>query len=229
VAAIIELCGNPDYRDKTVGVISLLGHSQAQLIERTLLERLGPEAMERRQIVCGDAYAFQGDERDVIFLSLVSAPVEGRRIRTLASARDERRFNVAASRARDQLWLFHTATLNDLSPNCLRYKLLEYCQNPTVQTTSLAGVSIEDLRRLCAYSDRRQTPKPDPFDSWFEVDVFLKIVDRGYRVIPQYEIAGKWIDLLVEGMDGRMAVECDGDHWHGPEEYEKDTGYLRTG
>ena len=227
VAAIIELCENPAYRDKTVGVISLLGHSQAQLIERTLLERLGPEAMERRQIVCGDAYAFQGDERDVIFLSLVSAPVEGRRIRTLASARDERRFNVAASRARDQMWLFHTATLNDLGPNCLRYKLLEYCQNPTVQTTSLAGISIEDLRRLSAYSDRRQTPKPDPFDSWFEVDVFLKTVDRGYRVIPQYHIAGKWIDLLVEGMDGRIAVECDGDHWHGPEEYEKDTGRQR--
>jgi hypothetical protein len=29
--------------------------------------------------------------------------------------------------------------------------------------------------------------------------------------------------LLVEGMNGRLAVECDGDRWHGPEQYEADT------
>ena len=30
--------------------------------------------MVERQIICGDAYSFQGDERDVMFLSLVIAP-----------------------------------------------------------------------------------------------------------------------------------------------------------
>ena len=27
---------------------------------------------------------------------------------------------------------------------------------------------------------------------------------------------------MVEGMRGRLAVECDGDTWHGPEQYEQD-------
>lgn len=224
---ISSLCKAPTYEGKTIGVISLLGETQARRIESLLLERLGPEEMERRKLVCGDAYAFQGDERDVIFLSLVTAPQEGRRIGTLTSQRDERRFNVAASRSREQLWLFHTATLNDLSPSCLRYRLLEYCQNPHLDRIGTDDLDLEGLRRLASSPDRPSKPPP-PFDSWFEVDVCLQIGDRGYRVIPQYDVAGYYIDLLVEGMQGNLAVECDGDQWHGPERYLEDMQRQRN-
>jgi len=127
--------------------------------------------MEKRQIVCGDAYAFQGDERDVMFLSLVSAPTEGHRIGVLATEAAKRRFNVAASRARDQMWLFYTATLNDLSPKDLRYEFLEYCLNPSVKGPVPSAVGIAELRRL-AQQRRANDPVP-PFESWFEIDVFL--------------------------------------------------------
>ncbi len=231
VAAIVEqikqCCEDPVYDGKSMGVISLLGEDQARLIERSLLDKIGPEEMEKRNLVCGDAYAFQGDERDVMFLSLVSAPSEGRRIGTLASQRDERRFNVAASRAKDQMWLFHTATLNDLSPACLRYRLLEYCLNPHVQVMTVEGLNIEDIRTMARTADRDRFTPPHPFDSWFEVDVFLKIWDRGYRVIPQFEVAGYRIDLVVEGIHGRLAVECDGDNWHGAQRYNEDMGRQR--
>src|SRR5699024_9287815 len=33
---------------------------------------------------------------------------------------------------------------------------------------------------------------------------------------------GKRIDLVVEGGQARLAVECDGDHWHGADQYEDD-------
>src|SRR5258708_7188085 len=100
VAQIGACCADPAYAGKTMGVISLVGSDQAKHVESLLVAQLGAAEMERRQLVCGDAYTFQGDERDVMFLSMVSAP--NRRIGTLSSARDERRFNVAASRARDQ-------------------------------------------------------------------------------------------------------------------------------
>lgn len=222
VDQISKCCQDPAYNEKTMGVISLLGEDQARLIEQLLLEKIGPEEIERRHLVCGDAYAFQGDERDVIFLSLVTAPTEGHRIGTLASQRDERRFNVAASRARDQMWLFHTAKLIDLSPQDLRYSLLGYCLNPQVQPLVLEGLNIDELRALARGADRTRTKAPSPFDSWFEVDVFLKVIEHGYRVIPQFEIAGRRIDLLVEGMQGRLAVECYGDAWHGADRYEAD-------
>jgi hypothetical protein len=33
--------------------------------------------------------------------------------------------------------------------------------------------------------------------------------------------------MVVEGMQGRLAVECDGDEWHGPERYEPDMARQR--
>ena len=130
VDEIDRICREPAYADKTVGVISLVGDAQARDVENALIRRLGPEETERRQLVCGDAYAFQGDERAVMFLSMVSVPRDGRSIRAMADADTQRRFNVAASRAKDQLYLFHTATLADLNPTCMRYQLLQYWLGP---------------------------------------------------------------------------------------------------
>ena len=228
VNEIVRVCGDAAYDGKTIGVISLVGNSQAREIEAGLVRELGPEQMERRQIACGDAYAFQGDERDVMFLSMVSAPGDGRRIRAMTDAPAQRRFNVAASRARDQLFLFHTATLADLSPHCMRYQLLEYCQDPKVATSDISGLDVPELERRALQPGRQPGTQPPPFDSWFELDVFLRIARRGYRVIPQHEVGGYRIDLVVDGMDGRLAVECDGDEWHGPDRYEQDVARQRV-
>jgi very-short-patch-repair endonuclease len=120
------------------------------------------------------------------------------------------------------MWLFHTATLNDLSAKCIRYRLLEYCQNPKVEQTQVEGLDIDDLRLMAKTTDRDKTAPPNPFESWFEIDVFLRIHEHGYRVIPQFPIAGYFTDLMIEGMRGRVLVECDGDFWHGPERHEED-------
>ena len=227
VEEIVRISSAQAYVGKTVGVISLVGNAQARDIEARLIQRLGVEEIERRQIVCGDAYAFQGDERDVMFLSMVSAPRENRRITAMTDASAQRRFNVAASRARDQLYLFHTATLSDLNPHCMRHQLLEYCLNPNVATPDVAGLDVPELERVANEVDRQRVRPRAPFDSWFEVDVFLRIARRGYRVIPQFEVAGYRIDLVVQGMDGSMAVECDGDEWHGADRYEADAARQR--
>jgi very-short-patch-repair endonuclease len=63
---------------------------------------------------------------------------------------------------------------------------------------------------------------PQPFESWFELDVALRIAGDSYRVTPQFECAGKRIDLVVEGTRSRLAVECDGDDHHGADEYQRD-------
>ena len=227
VEEIARIQEDPAYEGKTIGVISLVGEAQAREIEKLLISRLGPEEMERRQIVCGDAYAFQGDERDVMFLSLVSAPQENRRIPAMTDDEALRRFNVAASRARDQMYLFHTATLADLNPRCVRYQILEYCSNPRVAISDVSGLDVSQLEALALQADRQFVSPPAPFDSWFELDVFLAIARRGYRVIPQVEVGGYRIDLVVQGLDGSLAVECDGDAWHGPDRYEADAARQR--
>lgn len=196
---------NPTYDGKTFGVISLLGENQAKLIQNKLLSELGAEIMEDRKIICGDAYAFQGDERDIIFLSMVVAN-GATRITALTDDKARQRFNVAASRAKDQLWLMHSITVNDISNrDCLRYQLLSYFANPLKEET-------ESNREKC--------------ESNFEKNIFDDITTKGYRVIPQYSAANYRIDLVVQGEKSKLAVECDGDHWHTSVE-DRERDFLR--
>lgn len=226
VKAISRCCKDKRYDKKTFGVISLQGDTQSALIQNMLLEEIGAEEMEKRRLLCGNPYSFQGDERHVIFLSMVAAPNE--RIGSFSKIEDQRRFNVAASRAQDQMWLFHTATLNDLSDKCLRKRLLEYFENPASQIMKALGEDAEELFRLASTADRQIEKPPAPYESWFEVDVALKIASKGYRVIPQYKVVeNKRIDLVIEGNNARLAVECDGDFWHGLDNYEKDMDRQR--
>lgn len=220
---IAEHCADSAYEGKSMGVIVLQGEAQAALIEEMLLERIGALEMERRSLVCGNPYSFQGDERDVVYLSLVAAP--NMRIGALTKPADERRFNVAASRACESMILFHSVTCDDLSIHDLRRKLLEFFQ--TTKPVSVAGIARDELERRAQHDNRSIVNAPDPFDSWFEVDVALEILRRNYTVIPQYEVAGKYIDLVVEGGRARLAVECDGSFWHGADQYDADMDRQR--
>jgi very-short-patch-repair endonuclease len=210
VVQIVGCLEDKRYAGKTFGVISLLGEAQARLIYRMLFQSVGPKTMEERSLVCGDAYAFQGDERDIMFLSMVSAQ-NAAHIGVLATSAAKQRFNVAASRARDQLWLFHSVKSEDLSAKCMRRRLLEYCLNPRRET----GIDYEDR-----------------FDSDFEREVCARVRARGFHVRTQVPAGDQSshpfrIDLVVEGMQNSLAVECDGDTWHGPDRYEADDARQR--
>ena len=222
----IKACiANPRYDGKTFGVISLLGDEQADFIASLLRQELPEAEIERRRLVCGDAYSFQGDERDVMFLSMVISPTDGRTTPKVStdSAIFQPRYNVAASRARDQLWLFHSVTPADLHSEDLRAMLIKHVQEPDLGVQPpMRSKEVQALTEQAQRPGRRLGSQPAPFGSWFEVDVYLDIARRGYRVMPQVELAGYKIDLVVEGLRGRLAVECDGDFWHGPEQYEDD-------
>lgn len=215
----IQAClADPAYAGRTMGVISLVGSRQSQLIESKLSDAVANEEWTARDLRCGDATDFQGSERDIMFLSMVSAPTEGKRMGSLTRELNMQRFNVAASRAKDQLWVFHTLRLADV-PNSedMRHQLLAYCYG--VVNGRAAGES-ESL------------PVPDgelvpPFDSLFEQRVYNRIIERGFTVEPQFDANGYRIDLVVVGGANRLAIECDGDHWHGPDAYLSDLARQR--
>lgn len=210
---IHEIINDERYEGKSIGVISLQGNAQSTLIETILIKQIGEKEFKKRKIICGNSASFQGDERDIIFLSLVTAHNHTRS--ALTKDTDERRFNVAVSRAIEQVWLFHSVLLEDLSnSNDLRFKLLDHFLNYKPSTSPIS-TPIE----------RTLGNQPAPFDSWFEVDVFNDIVNRGFSVKPQYEVAkGKYrIDLVAFFPDGtKIAIECDGDKWHGADKYQDD-------
>jgi transcription elongation GreA/GreB family factor/very-short-patch-repair endonuclease len=217
----IEKClADPRYDGKSFGVISLLGTAQARAVERALLEKLAPEEWTARDLRCGDAADFQGSERDVIFLSMVASVEPGRRLGALTTDQYLQRYNVAVSRGKDQLWLVHTVQARDTTnPDDMRRKLLDYCyavaaRFANVEPGVVAELVAEDAR------DMR-------FDSLFEQRVFNRILGHGYTAMPQYPANGYRIDIVVLGGSGKLAVECDGDAWHGPDQYEHDMARER--
>lgn len=196
----LALClRDPRYDGKTFGVVVLQSQGQIKLLDHEISNRVSPEDREKRKIRVGRAPDFQGDERDVIFLSMMVAG----RPRAQTAPYAQQAYNVAVSRAKDQLWLFSSVTLADLKAHDLRASLLGYMQNPP----SPFGSSPE----LSEVSD---TERSEPFDSLLEQKVFREIKSHGYHVVPQYEVGHYTLDLVVVDDGARIAVECDGHRFH---------------
>ena len=196
---LVQCLQDPRYEGKTFGVVVLKGSGQVALLDHEINAAVTPEQRQERKIRVGSPPNFQGDDRDVIFLSLVvAAPPTAQ-----AASIYRQAYNVAASRAKDQMWLFTSVRGDQLKPDDLRSSLLEYMRNPP----SVYGIS-PPLGTVSA------TQPCVPFDSLFEQRVFREIRRRGYHVVPQYKVGTRSLDLVVVGDGGRLAVECDGHCWH---------------
>lgn len=217
VDKIVQICSHEKYPDKSIGVIVLQGKRQASEIEMRLSRSLEERKIREHQIKCGTPEQFQGDERDIVLLSMVVA--NNTPFSALTKQSYERRFNVAMSRAKEQVVLVHSVKSKDLSPYCLRRRLIDFFENKN--GSIVAGVSLSELKKLTETAERKEIEPPCGFDSWFEVDVAIEIITKGYRITPQYEVAGRRIDIVVEGGKSRLAVECDGDYYHSTAEQQE--------
>jgi len=194
----------------TFGAISLVGDKQALTIDTILRQRLSPLEYRQRQILCGDSAQFQGDERDVMFLSMVDSPPPQPPLPMRQEGPKKifkKRYNVAASRARNQMWIVHSLNHeSDLQAGDYRRRLIEHSLNPHAWEREL----------------QQRLANVDPRSKVFEGAVLRRLMERGYNVIPQYPAGAFFIDLVVAGAGRRLAVECDGEQFHGPEQLQDD-------
>jgi len=223
VEKIAELVEDPNYQQRpdghlcSFGVISLLAEDQAKYIKELLLRhpKIGERVIEERNIVCGDAYAFQGDERDVMFLSMVKALNPNDLNDTVSASgytndKAKQRFNVAATRGRDQVFLYHSIPVQEFrNPEDWRYKILNWYYDPKTEELEVGRKALKK-----EFDSGRA--------SQFSFDVGNILIDRGYQVLPEYPVIGYRIDLVVQGENARLAVECDGDQYHTLETWEQD-------
>jgi very-short-patch-repair endonuclease len=206
LAAAIE---QPEYKKNgagqplSFGVVSLVGDEQAIEIDNLVRAHISPDRYELHRVLCGNAAQFQGDERDVVFISVVDTGERGS-----LSLRDQelfkQRFNVAASRARDQMWIVHSLSpQNDLKADDLRRQLIEHAEDPA------------RLMRALEEKEKR-------LQSGFEREVMKRLAAAGYHVTPHWRIGTFRIDLVVEGDGKRLAIECDGDRYYPLEKLPED-------
>ncbi len=150
----------------------------------------------------------QGDERDVIAISLVRGPnADGKVTQNfgpISQKNGHRRLNVLFTRARNQLVVFSSITPEQivLRPNT--------AQGPRV---------------LRSFLDYALTGRLDPGivgqrppDSDFEVAVARRLQICGYEAVPQVGVGGFFIDLGVRHPEYPgsflIGVECDGATYH---------------
>jgi hypothetical protein len=189
---ILAMCRMPEYEDQTFGVISMVGTDQAVVIDTILRKRLTVSEYKKRRILCGNASQFQGDERDVILLSMVDSPA-GKPLHLRQRDEAKKVFNVASSRARNQLWVVHSLKPDrDLKPGDLRYKLIKHAQDPT------------GLRKKTAI-------KEEVYKSDLQRAIYKELQSQGYQALLNFELGTRTIDIVVQGEDRqRLAIQCDG-------------------
>ena len=205
---LVAMTEQPEYQDASFGVISMAKEEQALYIDTLLRKHLSETEYAKREILCGNPAQFQGDERDVVFLSMVDTPESnGPLFLRSEDGHDymyKKRFNVAASRARDQMWVIHSLDPDiHLKEGDIRKRLILHAKNPKA-----FAIELEEQERRV--------------ESEFEKQVLRRLMQAGYHVIPQWRVGAYRIDLVVEGDGKRLAVECDGDRWHPVEKLVED-------
>lgn len=200
IANLISKCvKDPNYNGMTFGVVTMMSGKQRDVIYTAIQNTLDSAEIEKREIRVGNPPDFQGDERDVIILSMVADD------HSFAATSESymQWANVAVSRARDQLWVFYSMDYMSLNSNDVRRGIIEYVENfHYEQNTS-------DLFALT--------------ESKFEEDVLRDMLQHGYEVEPQHRVGRYYIDFVVNVAPGfRLAVECDGDSYHGPDKLADD-------
>ena len=208
VDEIKAILADPVFNERTIGVVTLQGTGQAKAIKRLLSEQISPVDIVARKIEVGSAPVFQGEEKDIMMISMVLGPGD----RAAANRADmQQRFNVALSRARDRMYLFRSVPDSGFAEDTLNGRVIRHFKQPF----HAGSRQTRDLRERC--------------ESEFEREMFDALVELGYRVEPKVRSGGYTIDFVVEGNDGRrLAIECDGDRYHGPEEWQDDMARQRV-
>lgn len=152
----------------------------------------------------------QGDERDVIFISMTYGPkspggVVPQRFGPINQDNGWRRLNVLLTRSRKRMMIYSSMKAADITNSNSRgtialHDFLEYCETGKLPVEN----SVLDTGR-------------GP-DSDFEISVIDALNDLGYQCQPQVGVAGFFIDIAVRDPNDPntflLGIECDGATYH---------------
>ncbi|PUA26968.1 MAG: hypothetical protein B0W54_20750 [Cellvibrio sp. 79] len=224
VEEIVRRLMSRDVRKKTIGVVTL-NTDQQRTIEDLLddarranpsIEAYFQDSDNYDAVFIKNLESVQGDERDIIILSLGYGPTEvggktmSMNFGPLNKMGGERRLNVAITRATSEVLVFASfdSSMIDLS-----------------RTSSTA---VEHLKQYLDFAERGPKALPeqasaaygiDQFDSDFEQAVSYALREKGWKVQTQVGVSKFKIDLGIRHPDKPgiylAGVECDGATYHG--------------
>lgn len=214
-AALEHMSTRPD---ESVGLVAMNAAQRGEIemhLEELIKENpqfqaaLEQNAQLEERLFVKNLENVQGDERDVIMISMTYGPDEvgGKVYQRFGPINMDvgwRRLNVLFTRSKKRMHIFSSMRSSDI----------------LVSGSSKRGV--QSLRAFLEYCETGhlhsalQTGK-EP-DSDFEIAVARALLNHGYECEPQVGVAGYYLDLAVRDPDrpGRymMGIECDGASYH---------------
>jgi very-short-patch-repair endonuclease len=205
--------------EESLGVVAMSAEQRLQ-IERAIetlakedaifQEWLDKDSLRQEPIFIKNLENVQGDERDVIFISMTYGPKEPggkvyQRFGPINSDVGWRRLNVLFTRSKKRMHIFSSMGADD------------------IVTGSGSKRGVQALRDFLGYCETgilhktaRETGRAP--DSDFEIAVMAALRDEGFECVPQVGVTGFFIDVAVvdPGNPGRylMGIECDGATYH---------------
>lgn len=215
---ILQFQANQLRRLPTIGILTLDASNtshQRLLIRMVQQSELIRQFEDRLELLIGTSREFQGDERDIMYLTVTTCHSINERTsdirppRAVTSEEHMRIFNVAASRAKEKsvvLHSIHPDALPLINPDCYRKKLLDYYSNYQNRTNGPAVV--KNLQSLLN--------QVDVSSGEFEKGVCKLLYNNGFGdfLFPQFEVGKYHIDFGLIKNNRKLAIECDGMAYH---------------
>lgn len=208
-----------DHPEESVGIVAMNAEQSDEItrqLEQCLKENpqfqkaYEQNLMREEPLFIKNLENVQGDERDVILISMTYGPetvgssTMHQRFGPINSDVGWRRLNVLFTRSKKRMHIYssmdagHVRTTENSSRGVKALKdFLSYCETGNLHAPEHTGLSA---------------------DSDFEVAVSDALAKHGYECEPQLGVSGYRLDLAVKdpGMPGRflMGIECDGATYH---------------
>ena len=177
----------------TVGVVTPFVQQKIRLND-LLIQEIPLELRMRSQFLVDTAHGFQGDERDVMVLSLCGGPdmPSGSRAFLMQTAN---LLNVAVSRARAVLHIVGNKA---------------WASRSGIRHIERLSLPVE------MFFWQRPRTRWYPHESPWEKKLFDALIEKGVKTEPQYPVLGRRLDLaLVPKVKGTcIDIEVDGDRYH---------------
>lgn len=175
-----------EYKDAllkpSVGVLSPF-REQAMFLEKEIQKAFNDEDIQDFKIRVDTPYGFQGEERDLILLSMSIDPNSGRAAAYLN--RDDM-FNVAVTRAKERMYVYHSVDVQQINSGNLFRQYLEH----------------DHLEKASVGSE--------PFRCEFAKELHEVLSLEGYHSWVGFEIAGLEIDVVCQKNNVLMGIDLVG-------------------
>ena len=117
----------PNNQASTIGILSPF-RNQTEALNKIIMKHYTLTEIKRHRIMAGTAFSFQGEERDVMLLSMVIDTSSPGAVSTHLNKEDV--FNVSVTRAKRQQIVFTSVGPQDLKSTHLLRHFLEYLKDP---------------------------------------------------------------------------------------------------